>query len=184
MALGWTPYDVDGRNYDVLGLADAADHLFIMSYCLQSQARSRGVSGLFPRQCPPPFLTSSGETSAQVWTHGCVASANSPAKQSLHGLDQFVALGVPPEKLIFAPAWCVVPLVPPQLATRTNKHTRPQTHPAACLDDCRNGFAYPCIGAMDPQADLCQMQPTQFVGAPCSDAAGVEARIRSCSWEQ
>lgn len=41
VAVGWTPYDVDGRNYDVVALAEAADFLFVMSYCLQSKARRR-----------------------------------------------------------------------------------------------------------------------------------------------
>lgn len=34
----WSPYDVDGRNYDWVGLAQAADVLFIMAYDMQSQA--------------------------------------------------------------------------------------------------------------------------------------------------
>lgn len=33
----WSPYDVDGRNYDWLGLAESADILFVMSYDMQSQ---------------------------------------------------------------------------------------------------------------------------------------------------
>jgi spore germination protein YaaH len=33
----WSPYDVDGRNYDWLGLAEAADLLFVMAYDIQSQ---------------------------------------------------------------------------------------------------------------------------------------------------
>jgi hypothetical protein len=35
----WSPYDIDGRNYDWAGLADAADLLFIMAYDTQSQVR-------------------------------------------------------------------------------------------------------------------------------------------------
>jgi di-N-acetylchitobiase len=35
----WSPYNVDGRNYDWLGLAKAADILFIMAYDMQSQVR-------------------------------------------------------------------------------------------------------------------------------------------------
>jgi hypothetical protein len=34
----WSPYDVDGRNYDWRGLAAAADTLFIMAYDTASQA--------------------------------------------------------------------------------------------------------------------------------------------------
>lgn len=33
----WSPYDVDGRNYDWAGLSAAADLLFIMAYDTQSQ---------------------------------------------------------------------------------------------------------------------------------------------------
>jgi di-N-acetylchitobiase len=33
----WSPYDVDGRNYDWAGLAGAADYLFVMAYDIQSQ---------------------------------------------------------------------------------------------------------------------------------------------------
>lgn len=33
----WSPYDVDGRNYDWLKLATAADVLFVMAYDTQSQ---------------------------------------------------------------------------------------------------------------------------------------------------
>ena len=31
----WSPYDVDGRNYDWRGLADAADLVFVMAYDTQ-----------------------------------------------------------------------------------------------------------------------------------------------------
>lgn len=37
--LPWSPYDIDGRNYDWAGLAASADILFIMSYDMQSQVR-------------------------------------------------------------------------------------------------------------------------------------------------
>ena len=35
----WSPAGVDGRNYDWLGLSQAADILFVMAYDMQSQAR-------------------------------------------------------------------------------------------------------------------------------------------------
>jgi hypothetical protein len=35
----WSPYDIDGRNYDWAGLAAAADLLFVMVYDTQSQVR-------------------------------------------------------------------------------------------------------------------------------------------------
>jgi di-N-acetylchitobiase len=33
----WSPYDIDGRSYDWLGLAAAADLFFVMVYDTQSQ---------------------------------------------------------------------------------------------------------------------------------------------------
>jgi hypothetical protein len=33
----WSPFDVDGRNYDWAGLAAAADTLFVMAYDTASQ---------------------------------------------------------------------------------------------------------------------------------------------------
>ena len=33
----WSPYGIDGRNYDWAGLAEAADLLFVMAYDMQSQ---------------------------------------------------------------------------------------------------------------------------------------------------
>jgi di-N-acetylchitobiase len=36
----WSPFDIDGRNYDWHGLAAAADLLFVMVYDTQSQVGS------------------------------------------------------------------------------------------------------------------------------------------------
>jgi di-N-acetylchitobiase len=41
----WSPYDTDGRNYDWLKMAAAADLLFIMMYDTQSQVCVWGVGG-------------------------------------------------------------------------------------------------------------------------------------------
>ena len=46
--VAWSPFGVDGRNYDVLGLAAAADVVFLMAYDMQSQARSRGPALSLP----------------------------------------------------------------------------------------------------------------------------------------
>ena len=43
--VAWSPYGIDGRNYDVLGLAAAADLLFVMAYDMQSQARGGAPAG-------------------------------------------------------------------------------------------------------------------------------------------
>ena len=39
--VAWSPCGIDGRNYDVLGLAAAADLLFVMAYDMQSQVGRR-----------------------------------------------------------------------------------------------------------------------------------------------
>lgn len=41
----WSPYDIDGRSYDWLGLAAAADLLFVMMYDTQSQVQRGGGRG-------------------------------------------------------------------------------------------------------------------------------------------
>lgn len=49
--------------------------------------------------------------------------------------------------------------------------------PCHVIGGRRTGFAYPCVGMGDPgDDDLCRMVPKEFNGAPCSDAAGMEAR--------
>ncbi|GAX78080.1 hypothetical protein CEUSTIGMA_g5522.t1 [Chlamydomonas eustigma] len=72
----WSPYDVDGRNYDWAGLAAAADLLFVMSYDMQSQIYGR-----------------------------CIAAANSPAALVEKGLRQWLDLGVPRSKIVLGLPW-------------------------------------------------------------------------------
>ena len=43
MDVPWSPYDIDGRSYDWLGLAAAADLFFVMVYDTQSQVRMEEV---------------------------------------------------------------------------------------------------------------------------------------------
>lgn len=72
----WSPLDVDGRSYDWAGLAAAADLLFVMAYDQQSQMWGR-----------------------------CVAGANSPLPAVRRGLQQWLAAGVPPGKLVLGLPW-------------------------------------------------------------------------------
>ncbi len=44
--VAWSPFGVDGRNYDALGLAAAADVLFVMAYDMQSQVGDSPRVGL------------------------------------------------------------------------------------------------------------------------------------------
>eukprot|EP00878_Enallax_costatus_P018615 GHUV01019606.1.p1 GENE.GHUV01019606.1~~GHUV01019606.1.p1 ORF type:complete len:275 (+),score=60.00 GHUV01019606.1:105-929(+) len=72
----WSPYDVDGRNYDWLKLAEAANVLFLMAYDTQSQILGR-----------------------------CIAGANSPIDAVRRGVRQWLALGVPAKKLVLGLPW-------------------------------------------------------------------------------
>jgi spore germination protein YaaH len=51
----WSPFDVDGRNYDWAGLAAAADTVFVMAYDTASQVsgtfRLLGSSGVGSQLC-------------------------------------------------------------------------------------------------------------------------------------
>lgn len=76
VCVAWSPDDIDGRAYDVVGLADASDLLYVMSYDTRSQ--------IFDR---------------------CIASANSPASRARYGLQRYVDLGISPSKLILGTPW-------------------------------------------------------------------------------
>eukprot|EP01026_Neomeris_dumetosa_P080747 TRINITY_DN8984_c0_g1_i4.p1 TRINITY_DN8984_c0_g1~~TRINITY_DN8984_c0_g1_i4.p1 ORF type:complete len:270 (+),score=19.00 TRINITY_DN8984_c0_g1_i4:1-810(+) len=81
----WSPYGVDNRYYDWIGLANAADILFVMAYDMQSQ----------------------------IWGR-CVASANSPPALINKGIQQFIVeLGISPKKTSTRPTlvWLFVSLL-------------------------------------------------------------------------
>jgi len=88
----WSPHDIDGRSYDWVGLADASDLLYIMAYDLRSQ--------IFDR---------------------CLASANSALPAVRMGLEQYLRLGLNPDKLVLGVPWygydysCEGPLDPDTL---------------------------------------------------------------------
>ncbi|KAG2452834.1 hypothetical protein HYH02_002180 [Chlamydomonas schloesseri] len=87
---------------------------------------------------------------AQVFGR-CVAAANSPLPQVAKGVQQYLDLGIPPGKLILGVAWY--------------------------------GYDYPCQPdgrgvKPSPATDLCVLQPVEYRGAPCSDAAGVQRNFR------
>jgi di-N-acetylchitobiase len=67
---------VDGRFYDVKGLAEASDRLFLMAYDMQSQIFGR-----------------------------CVAQANSPYQLIKQGLQAHLNLGIDPKKLVLGLPW-------------------------------------------------------------------------------
>ncbi|EDQ92527.1 uncharacterized protein MONBRDRAFT_13539 [Monosiga brevicollis MX1] len=74
--VAWGPYDVDGRNYDYVGLAAAADLLFIMAY----------------------------DTRSQIYGP-CLASANTPLGTAERGVQEYLALGIPASKLVLGLPW-------------------------------------------------------------------------------
>ncbi|KAG2436219.1 hypothetical protein HXX76_006531 [Chlamydomonas incerta] len=87
---------------------------------------------------------------AQVFGR-CVAAANSPLPQVAKGVQQYLDLGIPPSKLILGVAWY--------------------------------GYDYPCQPdgrgvRPTPDTDLCVLQPVEYRGAMCSDAAGVQRNFR------
>ncbi|KXZ50271.1 hypothetical protein GPECTOR_17g910 [Gonium pectorale] len=114
----WAAFGNDGRDYDYVGLATAADLLFVMSYDMQAQVFSR-----------------------------CVAAANSPLPQVEKGLQQYMDLGIPPQKLVLGVAW--------------------YGYDYMCEADARGV-------SPDPRVDLCPIQPVEYRGCPCSDAAGMQ----------
>eukprot|EP00241_Pyramimonas_parkeae_P018599 CAMPEP_0114312110 /NCGR_PEP_ID=MMETSP0059-20121206/20228_1 /TAXON_ID=36894 /ORGANISM="Pyramimonas parkeae, Strain CCMP726" /LENGTH=395 /DNA_ID=CAMNT_0001436419 /DNA_START=157 /DNA_END=1345 /DNA_ORIENTATION=- len=74
--VAWSPSGIDGRWFDYAGLAQAADLLFVMAYDMQSQ----------------------------IWGR-CIAQANSPLEMVNYGLQQYLALGIPAEKIVLGVPW-------------------------------------------------------------------------------
>ncbi|GAB5575215.1 di-N-acetylchitobiase isoform X1 [Prionailurus iriomotensis] len=71
----WSPKCKD-RCYNYTGIADACDFLFVMSYDEQSPALSE-----------------------------CIAAANAPYKETLTGYDDYIKIGINPEKLVMGIPW-------------------------------------------------------------------------------
>lgn len=72
----WGPYDIDGRNYEWQTLGQAVDIFFVMAY----------------------------DTRSQIYGP-CQASANSPSSISHLGVQQFLDLGVPANKIVLGIPW-------------------------------------------------------------------------------
>jgi di-N-acetylchitobiase len=76
--LAWSPDCIDNRCYDYLGLSQASDFSFIMSY----------------------------DTRSQIWDTGnCIAAANSPLPGVQAGYQNFTAVGVNPAQMILGVPW-------------------------------------------------------------------------------
>mmetsp|Transcript_129470 Transcript_129470/g.295450 ORF Transcript_129470/g.295450 Transcript_129470/m.295450 type:complete len:380 (+) Transcript_129470:31-1170(+) len=72
----WSPAGIDGRWYDYKALAEAVDFLYVMCYDTRSQ--------IFDR---------------------CTASANAPMPRCQDGIEHFLQLGVPANKLVLGVPW-------------------------------------------------------------------------------
>ena len=72
----WSPNGIDGRYYDYKSLASVTDYLYVMCY----------------------------DTRSQVF-YQCVASANAPISICQKGINDYLQLGVEPEKLILGIPW-------------------------------------------------------------------------------
>ncbi|XP_074859467.1 di-N-acetylchitobiase isoform X2 [Carettochelys insculpta] len=74
--VAWSPACIDNRCYNYSGIADACDFLFVMSYDEQSQ----------------------------IWKE-CIARANAPYTQTLHGYDSYINISIEPKKLVMGVPW-------------------------------------------------------------------------------
>ena len=78
VATAWSPDDIDGRNYDYVGLARSSDFLFVMNYDTRSAIYGR-----------------------------CIASANAPLSKASRSIQRYLDIGVPARQLIFGLPWYV-----------------------------------------------------------------------------
>lgn len=74
--VAWSPNCIDGRCYDYKGIADATDFVVIMSYDERSQ-----IFG------------------------ACIASANSALSTTHAGMEGYLDLGIPADKLVLGLPW-------------------------------------------------------------------------------
>ena len=74
--VAWSPDNIDGRAFPYRQMANVTDLLFVMSY----------------------------DTRSQIY-HQSLAAANTPIQIAALGLRQYLALGVPPEKLVMGFPW-------------------------------------------------------------------------------
>lgn len=75
--VAWSPNCIDGRCYDIKGLAANTDFLFVMAYDEQSQ----------------------------IFGDKCIAMANSDYHKTVEGLKAYFDLVIPPNKLVLGTPW-------------------------------------------------------------------------------
>lgn len=76
VCVAWSPDGIDGRDYDIRAFAASADLLYVMDY----------------------------DTRSQVFD-ACIAAANAPLYGALHGIERYLARGIPPSMLILGVPW-------------------------------------------------------------------------------
>ena len=104
----WSPNGIDGRWFDWIGLASAADWVFVMGYDTQSQVYAHSTWLRQAQQHPRRLHASERRTdvpvTAQIWGE-CMANANSPLTLVKAGLQQYLVLGIPASKLVLGAPW-------------------------------------------------------------------------------
>jgi Di-N-acetylchitobiase len=75
--VAWAPNGIDGRYYPYQQLADVSDLLYVMDY----------------------------DTQSQITQGPCMANANAPLAGTKQGIQQYVRLGIDPNKLILGVPW-------------------------------------------------------------------------------
>ncbi|KAJ9440887.1 putative di-N-acetylchitobiase 2 [Diplonema papillatum] len=76
VCVAWSPFNIDGRYYDMKGFAQAADLLYVMMY----------------------------DTRSQVFEQ-CIASPNCALPLVQQGVEQYVNMGIAPKKIILGLPW-------------------------------------------------------------------------------
>ncbi|XP_042321749.1 di-N-acetylchitobiase-like isoform X1 [Sceloporus undulatus] len=74
--VAWCPDCIDKRCYNYTGIAESCDFVFVMSYDEQSQ----------------------------VWSD-CIARANAPYNQTIAGYEQYISMGIDPQKIVMGVPW-------------------------------------------------------------------------------
>ncbi|XP_002738447.1 di-N-acetylchitobiase-like [Saccoglossus kowalevskii] len=74
--VAWSPDCIDGRCYNYKAIADAVDFVFVMSYDEQSQ-----IFG------------------------PCIGMANSPYNKTVKGVEKYLEMGIPANKLVLGVPW-------------------------------------------------------------------------------
>eukprot|EP01059_Diplonema_ambulator_P029700 TRINITY_DN4938_c0_g1_i1.p1 TRINITY_DN4938_c0_g1~~TRINITY_DN4938_c0_g1_i1.p1 ORF type:complete len:411 (+),score=73.94 TRINITY_DN4938_c0_g1_i1:170-1234(+) len=76
VCVAWSPFNIDGRYYDILGFAGVVDYMYVMMY----------------------------DTRSQIFEQ-CIAAPNAALPIVYQGVQQYLALGVPPQKIILGLPW-------------------------------------------------------------------------------